>query len=321
MSASTAEQAGGEGPILEARGLSFRYGARTALADFSFSVRRGEAFGLVGPNGGGKSTAFRLLSTLVLPPWGTLFAFGRDVREDPERYRRRLGVVFQSPALDPLLTVSENLEHQGRLYGIPRAERERRAAKLLSVLGVSDRAADRVGTLSGGLRRRVELAKALLPDPAILLLDEPTAGLDPAARAAFWEALERLLRERALAVVASTHYLEEAERFDRLVLLAEGRTAAQGTPSELKAALGGKVLRLRTRDPEGTRRELSVRFGLAAAVAGGWVHTGTPDAAKIAAELLRDPPPSVEAVQVGEPTLEDVFRKAVGREWSDGDGE
>jgi ABC-2 type transport system ATP-binding protein len=218
---------------LEVTNLHHRYGDRESLRGVSFSVAAGDLFAMLGPNGGGKSTLFRIISTLMAPSSGSVEAFGVDVVKQPAEARKQLGVVFQSPAIDPLLTVLENLRHHGYLHGLSGAPLARGIERALERLGLSPRAGDRVGTLSGGLRRRVELAKALLPEPPLLILDEPSSGLDPTARRELLQELRRLRDDAGTTIVLTTHLVEEAAAADRVGILHDGQLVAIGAPADL----------------------------------------------------------------------------------------
>jgi len=223
------------GAALEVSDLHHRYGDRESLRGLSFSVASGDLFAMLGPNGGGKSTLFRIISTLMAPTSGTVDVFGRDVVKHPAEARRQLGIVFQSPAIDPWLTVLENLRHHGHLYGLSGAPLGRSIERALERFGLTPRAGDRVGTLSGGLRRRVELAKALLPEPKLLVLDEPSSGLDPTARRELLQELRRLRDDAGTTIVLTTHLFEEAAAADRVGILHEGQLVAIGAPADLVA--------------------------------------------------------------------------------------
>jgi ABC-2 type transport system ATP-binding protein len=210
-------------PAIRVQGVSHWYGQRQALNDVSFEIEPGEIFVFLGPNGGGKSTLFRLLSTLLPLAQGEATLLGFDLRRQIGEIRSRIGVVFQSPSVDRKLTVGENLLHQGHLYGIRGAELKRRSEILLERFKLTDRVRDRVETLSGGLRRRVELAKGLLHHPRLLLLDEPSTGLDPAARNDVWDYLRQLREQDGVTVVLTTHLLEEADKADRIAILDRGK--------------------------------------------------------------------------------------------------
>ncbi len=309
----------GENPAVEARRLGFSYRERRALAGLDFRVAAGEIYGFLGPNGGGKTTLFRILATMAPPGEGGVSIFGRDLAREAGTVRRELGVVFQSPSLDPHLTVEENLRCHGNLYGLRGADLAARSAALLERLGLGDRRRDRVKTLSGGLRRRVEIAKALLPRPRLLLLDEPSTGLDPGARRDLWSTLAELRAEQGVTVLLTTHFMEEADRCDRLALLDRGRIVAEGTPAALKEEIGGDVVVVAAQDPEGLCGELASRFGIAAAVRDGQVRFERERAHEFVSRLAEAFPGRIEAVTVARPTLEDVFLHRTGHGlWEDG---
>src|SRR5208282_4074742 len=223
-------------------------------------------------NGSGKTTLFRILSTLMLPTAGRAMIMGFDAAQEPARLRRQIGVVFQAQSIDPKLTASENLWHQGHLYGLHGAALTRRIQEILSRVGLADRARELVETFSGGMQRRIELAKGLLHHPAVLLLDEPTTGLDPGARRDLWQYLQILRDEEKVTVIVTTHLMEEAERCDRLAILNEGKLVALGTPAELKHEIGGDVILLDARDVESMAERIRVRFNVDAKVLGGQVR-------------------------------------------------
>jgi len=229
--------------LIETQGLVKAYGILPVLRQLNLGVERGEFVALLGPNGSGKSTLFRLLATLDRPDTGVLKVAGFDTNEDAERVRGLIGVVFQKPGLDPLLTVRENLVLQGELCGVSRDEATARASTLGFEMGFADRLGDRVKTLSGGLARRVDLARALLPTPRVLLLDEPTTGLDLDARRAFLDLLNERRTRTGLTILMSTHQIDEAERADEVIMLASGRVVVGGTPDSLRTVMGGQIVR------------------------------------------------------------------------------
>jgi len=302
---------------LEVKDLSFKYGDKTALKGLSFSVDKGEIFGFLGPNGGGKSTTFKLLSTLYPCERGRVSAFGLDLAQDTRNVRARLGIVFQSPALDKKLTVRENLRHQGHLYGLTGEPLEKRIDRDLDRLSLKDRQKDRVETLSGGLQRRVELAKALVNNPELMILDEPSTGLDPSARREFWGHLENLRKSQGMTVLVTTHYLEEGDRCDRLLILHQGEMVALGNPEELKASIGGEVLRIRARSPETLKEALDQKLKIKADLLAGVLQVENPKAHNLVAPILEHFPNEVLSLTVGLPTLEDVFIHKTGRTFSE----
>jgi ABC-2 type transport system ATP-binding protein len=310
-SSSHAEPAAGP-PAIDAQGVCFNYGEREALADISFSIGRGEIFGFLGPNGGGKTTLFKLLSTLVRVQTGKIYVLGHDLADSTIAVRRRLGVVFQHPSLDGKLTVAENLKHHGHLYGLSGAQLREQSASALSQLGLTSRANDRVETLSGGLQRRVELAKALLHRPELLLLDEPSTGLDPAARREFSNYLAHLRERDGVTVVLTTHYLEEAERCDRIAILDRGRMIACAPPVELKSRVGGDVVVIRAGAPELLQRKLLQRLQLKSQLVDGTLRIERPRGHEIVRETVDAFGEEIEWVSFGKPTLEDVFVHLTG---------
>jgi ABC-2 type transport system ATP-binding protein len=293
--------------------LRHRYGERLALDDVSFGVAPGEIFGLLGPNGGGKTTLFKIVSTLLSPTEGTVRVFGDDVVEDPAAVRRRLGVVFQHPALDNRLTVVENLRHQGHLYGLSGRALAARMSDVLLRVGLEDRRRDLVGTLSGGLQRRAEVAKALLHRPQLLVLDEPSTGLDPAARRAIWQDLSALRRQDGTSIILTTHLMDEAADCDRVAILDLGRLVALDRPAALTATIGGDVIQVTTHDATGLAGRVASRFGVRAEVVDGKVHIERDRAHEFIAELVEAFPGEIDAVTFGKPTLEDVFVHYTGR--------
>ena len=305
---------------IQVDGLTHRYGDRTAVDDVSFSVASAEIFGLLGPNGSGKTTIFRILSTLVRPSAGDISVFGADIRRDAEAVRRSFGVVFQRPSVDPKLSVLENLRHHGRLYGIAGAELASRCEEMLGRVGLSDRASDYVETLSGGLQRRVELAKGLLHRPRLLLLDEPSTGLDPGARREFNRHLLELRDRDGVTIVLTTHYMEEAERCDRVGIMDEGRLVQVDAPAALKASVGGDVVTIHTDDTVGLGTRIRERFGVDAADVDGSLRIEREDGHDLVRELVEAFPDEVQSVTFGKPTLEDAFIHITGRRlWESGE--
>jgi ABC-2 type transport system ATP-binding protein len=316
----------GGGDAVRTLGLGHDYGSRTALVSLDLSVPAGAMVALLGPNGGGKTTLFRILATLLRPARGAAFVFGDDVVRHPGKVRRALGVVFQAPALDRLLTVRENLEVQGRLYGLRRRGLRDAIAEAIARLGLQGREADRVGTLSGGLARRVEIAKSLLHRPRLLLLDEPSTGLDPAARGALGEHLRDRVRRDGVTVVFTTHILEEAERADAVAILDAGRLVASGRPEALKEEIGGQVLLLQPRadvlaDPAALQRllgEVEALCGAAPALVDGTLRLESAEAPRLVQRLTEGLAHRFDSVTMARPTLLDVFVRRTGRRFDAG---
>ena len=298
--------------MIEVRNLSHRYGDRVALSDVSFAVGKGEIFGLLGPNGGGKSTLFRILSTMMVPTAGEAILAGHDVVREPAQVRRHVGVVFQTQSLDKALTVEENLRSQGHLHGLSGAALRQRMENAMERLGLADRRKDLVETLSGGLRRRVEIAKALLHRPQVLLMDEASTGLDPAARRDLSRYVETLRQQERVTILLTTHILEEADRCDRLVLLHRGKIVAQGSPAQLRSRIGGDVVVLETGDTASLAGKIQQRFGFQPAVRDGQVCVEISNGHRFITEVVEAFPGSIESVGLRKPTLEDVFVRETG---------
>jgi ABC-2 type transport system ATP-binding protein len=298
--------------VIEVKNLTHRYGDRVALSNVSFEVKKGEIFGLLGPNGGGKSTLFRILSTMMVPASGSAVIAGYDVERDPAAVRRSVGVVFQTQSLDKALTVEENLRAQGHLHGLSGADLRQRMDLAMERLGLADRRKDLVETLSGGLRRRVEIAKALLHRPQVLLMDEASSGLDPAARRDLSRHVESLRENDGVTILLTTHILEEAGRCDRLILLHQGSIVAHGTPAELRARIGGDVVVLEVADTESMAAAIEQRFGVHPSVMDGQLRVEIKDGHRFITEVVEAFPGSIDSVGLHKPTLEDVFVHETG---------
>jgi len=298
--------------VIQVQNLTHRYGDRVALSKVSFEVEKGEIFGLLGPNGGGKSTLFRILSTMMVPTEGTVVLAGHDVVREPAEVRRQVGVVFQTQSLDKALTVEENLRAQGHLHGLSGDMLTNRMQAAMEKLGLLDRRKDLVDTLSGGLRRRVEIAKALLHKPQVLLMDEASTGLDPAARRDLSRHVESLRSEEGVTILLTSHILEEADRCDRLVLLHQGNIVAQGSPQELRSRIGGDVVVLDTGDAAGLASGIEQRFGMKAAARDGQVRVEIPNGHRFITEVVEAFPGAIQSVGLHKPTLEDVFVRETG---------
>lgn len=298
---------------VEARDVEFSYHGRKALHGLSFEVAPGEIFGFLGPNGGGKSTLFRILATLTRPESGQVQVFGHDLVQEAATVRRLLGVVFQHPGLDRELTVAENLRTHGHLYGLAGADLIRRIDLALDRFGLASRKSQKVKELSGGLARRTEIAKALLPAPRLLLLDEPSTGLDPGARNDLAHLLAELARE-GVTVLLTTHFMEEADRCHRLALIDQGRIVANGEPAALKDEVGGDVVTLTGKDPAALVAAIVERFpDLAPVERQGVVQFSRERAHEWVARLIEALPGQIEAITVSRPSLEDVFLGRTGR--------
>ena len=291
---------------------------RIALQSVSFQVRTGEIFGLLGPNGSGKSTLFRILNTLIKPAGGNARIFGHDVISNPELVRQVIGVVFQDPSLDKKLTVQENLSYQGNLYGLRGKALEQRVKESIERMDLADRSNDLVEHLSGGLQRRAELAKAFLHGPQLLLLDEPSTGLDPGARREFGDYLHALRNQTRVTVLMTTHILDDAERCDRIAILDQGKLVAIGTPQDLKHEIGGDVISVSTKEPAILAEQIRQKFSLKPLVVNGSVRIERNNGHAFIPQLVEAFPGQIDAVTLSKPTLEDVFIHKTGhRLWEE----
>src|SRR5438270_7238429 len=304
--------------VIQIENLRHTYADCAALKSVSFNVRSGEIFGLLGPNGSGKTTLFRVLSTLMLPKEGRALIAGFDAPRQPDEVRRRIGVVFQAQSVDVKLTAAENLWHQGHLYGLRGALLQERITEMLQRVGLAERAKEKVETFSGGMQRRVELAKGLMHRPSILLLDEPTTGLDPGARRDLWLYLQELRNQERVSIIITTHLMEEAERCDRLVILSSGEIVALGTPAELRSEIGGDVILLEAEQPESLAARIEQRFQTKAQVLDNKIRMERRDGHKFVTDLAETFPGEIQSISISKPTLEDIFIRRTGhRFWTE----
>jgi ABC-2 type transport system ATP-binding protein len=299
-------------PVVQIESLTHRYGERTALDHLTLSVNRGEIFGFLGPNGSGKTTLFRILCTLIPAPPGTVKILGCDALRQRDRLRRLIGVVFQSPSLDKELTAEENLRCHGHLYGLHGAELSGRIEKLLERLKLSDRRHDRVNSFSGGMRRRVELAKGLLNRPSLLLLDEPSTGLDPGARIDLWKYLREIQAGGEVTILLTTHLMDEGDRCNRLAILDHGKLAACDVPAKLKERIGGDVITLTGADLPAITAAIREQFGVEVERVDQSIRLERERGHEFVPQLIERLPGMIDSVSVGKPTLEDVFIHVTG---------
>ncbi|MFF7070334.1 ATP-binding cassette domain-containing protein [Streptomyces pseudovenezuelae] len=301
-------------------GLRKTYGTHEAVVDLDLSVAAGQTYGFLGPNGAGKSTTIGMLCTLIRPSAGRAEVAGHDIARDPDAVRRGIGLVFQESTLDGELTAEENLRFQADLFGMPRPLARRAIAELLDLVELTPRKDSPVRTYSGGMRRRLEIARGLLHTPRVLFLDEPTTGLDPQTRVAIWEHLHRLRAEQEITVFLTTHHLEEAEHCDRMAIMDRGQLVVEGTPAGLKGVVGADLVVLRTGDDEEAARSVRERFGIEAEAGADGVRLRTPDGAGFVPRLCAELTVPVHAVTVTPPTLDDVFLHYTGRTIREADG-
>jgi ABC-2 type transport system ATP-binding protein len=279
---------------------------RRALDGVSFDAQRGEIFALLGPNGGGKTTLFKILSTALTPLSGTASVFGFDIRTQADEVRRRIGVVFQSPSLDKKLTVLENLRYHGQLYGLRGSTLNSRVSDMMERLAIADRANHLVETLSGGLARRVELAKGLLHRPELVILDEPSVGLDPGARYDLWLYLQNLRANEGMTILVTTHLIDEGDRSDRVLVLNEGRIVALD------------VITIATKEPGQLSGKIHDRFGVTPAAFNGSLRIERQQGHAFIGQLVEAFPELIDAVNLSKPTLEDVFIARTGHRFWEG---
>ena len=303
---------------IEAEGLVRRFGDLVAVDGVDLVVEQGEVFGFLGPNGAGKSTTVRMLTTLLKPSAGRARVAGFDVATQAAMVRRAIGVALQDAAIDPLMTGNELLHLQSVLHGIPRKQAEKRSGELLERVGLTAAADRRVGTYSGGMRRRLDLARSLVHEPEVLFLDEPTTGLDPTSRLALWEEVRTLNTEHGTTVLLTTQYLEEADQLaGRIAIIDQGRIVSAGTPTALKAEVGAPTLRVEVDEAQlDATRAVLVGFGDERPARHGRVAIGLTGGASEMAAVVRaldEAGIALHHVELDSPSLDDVFSEATGR--------
>jgi ABC-2 type transport system ATP-binding protein len=301
-----------QAPAIAVEGLTRRFGDVTAVDGVDFTVKQGEVFGFLGPNGAGKTTTISMLTTLLRPSAGSARVAGHDVEHDDAAVRRAIGIVFQEPSLDERLTAWENLEFHAVLYGMPRAERSRRISDALRLVDLQDRAHQTVEKFSGGMRRRLEIARGLLHVPAVLFLDEPTLGLDPQSRRSVWEHIRGLREATGVTVFMTTHYMEEAEFCDRIAIIDHGSIVALDTPEGLKHMVGGDLVVVTADDPQALAVHLAGQ-DLDVTRHDSQVRVEVTDGARFIPRLVREFPGTIDGASLRRPTLDDVFLKLTGR--------
>jgi ABC-2 type transport system ATP-binding protein len=293
-------------------GLVKRYGDIYAVRGIDLSVNADETFGFLGPNGAGKSTTINILCTLIKPTEGSALVAGYDVVRDRDEVRRNIGLVFQDTTLDGYLTAERNLRLHAELYGMPRATIAPRLREVLDMVGLWDRRSSKVATFSGGMKRRLEIARGLLHSPRVLFLDEPTIGLDPQTRASIWGYIRELRDREHITIFMTTHYMDEAEYCDRIAIIDQGKIIAVDTPQALKASVGKDRVQIQTEDDAAAIAALNDRFGIAATMAEGAVTFGVEEGEQFVPKLFSDFPVAIRSVNVSRPSLDDVFMSYTG---------
>ena len=299
-------------PAVSVVDLVKSYGEVDAVRGIDFEVRRGETFGFLGPNGAGKSTTISMLCTLVRPTRGEARVAGHDVVSERDEVRRNIGLVFQDTTLDGYLTAEQNLSLHAELYGVPRQAVGPRLERVMQMVGLWERRSSLVNTFSGGMKRRLEIARGLLHSPHVLFLDEPTVGLDPQTRSSIWGYIRELKASEDITIFLTTHYMDEAEYCDRIAIMDQGRIVVLDTPATLKASIGHDRVKIETDDHDATIAELRERFGIKASIAEGAVIFGVPEGEQFVPRLFAELSHPIRAVNVSRPSLDDVFMSYTG---------
>lgn len=298
--------------MIEVDDLLRKFGQITAVDHISFNVNKGEIFGFLGPNGAGKTTTINILCTLLLPTSGRASVKGYDVLKQRSQVRRSIGLVFQDPTLDDYLTAEQNLHFHAYAYGVPQNVREKRISELLGLVELWDRRKNKVRAYSGGMKRRLELARGLLHHPQVLFLDEPTLGLDPQSRRHIWDYILTLREQEELTIFMTTHYMDEAENCNRIAIIDNGQIVALDTPDKLKDSLGGDVVTLKAEDSQAAALELKERYDLSSEIQNGMVTFSVPNGGTFLPDFMRGFHSRLLSVEVRRPTLDDVFLKLTG---------
>jgi len=299
-------------PAVWVHELRKRFGDFEAVKGVSFEVAPGEVFGFLGPNGAGKTTTISMLCTLATPTSGTARVAGHDIVTERDEVRRNIGLVFQDPTLDGYLTAEQNLRFHAELYGVPKSLLDDRIRQVLEMVGLWERRAAKVETFSGGMKRRLEIARGLLHSPRVLFLDEPTVGLDPQTRAAIWGYINKLRHLEDITIFMTTHYMDEAEYCDRIAIMDHGRIVVIDSPEALKASVGRDRVQIQTGDDQAAIAALKERFGIDAAVHDGAITFAVPSGEEFVPRLFAELGMPIRSVSVSRPSLDDVFMNYTG---------
>jgi ABC-2 type transport system ATP-binding protein len=318
---STAGNGHAPEPAVSVRGLVKRFGEVEAVRGIDFDVSPGETFGFLGPNGAGKSTTISMLCTLLVPDGGAASVAGYDVARERAEVRRNIGLVFQDPTLDAYLTAAQNLRFHAELYGMPRALVPDRMRQVLEMVGLWERRESLVSTYSGGMRRRLEIARGLMHSPRVLFLDEPTVGLDPQTRSSIWRYIEELREAEEITIFLTTHYMDEAEHCDRIAIMDQGRLIALDTPEALKQSVGKDRVQIEVDEPQAAIEALRDRFELEATIAEGRVTIAVPGGEAFVPRLFAELGVPIRGVSVTRPSLDDVFMSYTGTTIRDAEAE
>jgi ABC-2 type transport system ATP-binding protein len=299
-------------PAIAVKDLRKSFGELEAVRGVSFEVASGEVFGFLGPNGAGKTTTINMLCTLARPSAGSATVAGHDVVSERDDVRRHIGLVFQDPTLDGYLTAAQNLRMHAELYGVERAAVEPRMRQVLEMVGLWERREGQVLTFSGGMRRRLEIARGLMHSPRVLFLDEPTIGLDPQTRSSIWGYIRQLQESEEITIFMTTHYMDEAEFCGRIAIMDHGEIVALDSPQALKEAVAADRIRIETEDDGAAIEAIGERFGLAATISEGAVSFAVPSGEEFVPRLFAELGVSIRSVSLSRPTLDDVFMAHTG---------
>ncbi len=299
--------------IIEVKNLTRKFGDLTAVDDISFTVEEGEVFGFLGPNGAGKTTTINVLCTLLKPTSGEAWLNGHHAVRDQAKVRRSIGLVFQEPSLDDQLTAEENLNFHAILYDIPASARAKRMEEVLKMVELYDRRKDSIKTFSGGMKRRLEIARGLMHYPRVLFLDEPTLGLDPQTRTLIWEYILELREREGITIFLTTHYMDEAEHADRIAIIDYGKIVALDTPDNLRGLVGGDIITVKTTDDQLAAQEISQRFGFQVNEGENGLHFEVQKGEEFIPRFVEQLPLEIHSISLHRPTLDDVFLKFTGR--------
>ncbi|MEW6407537.1 MAG: ATP-binding cassette domain-containing protein [Patescibacteria group bacterium] len=299
--------------IIRVKNLAKQFNGLTAVDHVGFEVQKGEIFGFLGPNGAGKTTTINMLSTILPPTEGEAFINDFSISSQKDSVRKSIGLVFQDPSLDDQLTAEENLKFHARLYGVPSNEYKKREKEVLQLVDLWDRKNETIKNYSGGMKRRLEIARGLIHYPAVLFLDEPTLGLDPQTRAHLWDYILKLKREKEMTIFMTTHYMNEAEYCDRIAIIDYGKIVALDTPLNLKKQVGGDIIRMTSGQKDNLKAELEKRYQQEAKEENGMLQIEVADGERFLPRLFNELDTKIDSIELRRPTLDDVFLKMTGR--------
>jgi ABC-2 type transport system ATP-binding protein len=300
--------------IIEVKNLTKKFNGLTAVDNVSFTVSKGEIFGFLGPNGAGKSTTINMLCTLISPSKGEAFINNFSILNQRNEVRKSIGLVFQDPSLDDRLTAEENLRFHAKLYGVPKNDYQKRMQEVLKLVDLWERRNDIVKIFSGGMKRRLEIARGLIHYPAVLFLDEPTLGLDPQTRSHLWEYILKLKKEKEMTIFMTTHYMNEAEYCDRIAIIDYGKIVALDTPNNLKKQVGGDVIKITSKENQKLKDELQTRYKKEVYQEDGILKLEVENGEEFLPRLFNELKTPIDSIELHKPTLEDVFLKITGRQ-------